>query len=100
MQLMSKKKESQRKKEEIKRILDDIHPKQRRDYHYQKITDKHLYDVYYGEVIHGDSVSKSFFIYSIVAKENVRYLKKQKFCPLCEKLKNGSVSPKLIHQKN
>jgi hypothetical protein len=60
--------------------LDDIIPKQSEiEYRYQKITDKKLYDIYQREIMNGDLVSKTFFIYSIVTKEKIRHSKSRKF---------------------
>src|SRR5690242_9000160 len=36
------------------------------------------------EVLQGKPVSKDFFIYKILAKENIHHSKTPKFCPLCE----------------
>ena len=49
-----------------------------RNYRYQEITDKQLYNTYYSEVTHGDPVSNSFFIYSVIGKKRVRDSKKFK----------------------
>ena len=91
---------TQKQKEEITRILDDILPKQSgRDYKYQETTNNKFYDIYHGEVINGDPVSKSFFLYSIMSKEKVSHSKTRKFCPLCEELENGEVTEKLLRHK-
>jgi hypothetical protein len=68
---------------EITRILDDILPIQsEKNYRYQETTDKQLYNIYCNEIVKEDPVSKSFFIYSIVAKEKIKHSKARKFCPL------------------
>jgi hypothetical protein len=36
------------------------------------------------EVINGNPVSKSFFIYLVVAKERIKHSQARKFCLLCE----------------
>ena len=77
-------------KQEIIKILDDILPIQSgRNYRYQEITDKQLYNTYYSEVIHGDPVSKSFFIYSVIAKERVRHSKKKKILSIMWTYRSG-----------
>jgi hypothetical protein len=85
--------------DEAKKILDDIIPVQSgRDYRYQEVTDKKLYEVYCGSTDH--ALSKSFFLYSIVSQEKIRHSKSRKFCPLCEKFENGDKSDELKqHQK-
>ena len=73
--------------DEIHRILDDILPKQSgRDFRIQEVIDNKLYDTYYAEVISGDPVSKTFFIYNILSKEKIRHSKSPKFCPICEQI--------------
>ncbi len=91
---------TQEQRLEITRNLDVIIPVQSGgNYRYQEITDRQLYNTYYSEVTNGSPVSKSFFIYSVVAKERVRHSKARKFCPLCEQLESGSVDPKLLRHK-
>jgi hypothetical protein len=69
---------TQEQRQEITRILDDILPVQSgRNYRYQETTDNQLYSTYQSEVIQGDPVSKSFFIYSVVAKERVTFKSKE-----------------------
>jgi hypothetical protein len=85
---------------EITRILDDILPIQSgRNYRYQEITDKQLYNIYCNKVVNGDPVSKSFFVYSIVAKERIRHSKARKFCPLCKQLESGNMDQNLVKHK-
>ena len=67
---VTREKITQEQRKEIKKILDDILPIQSgRNYKYQETTDTQLYDTYNSEVVNGNPVSKSFFIYSVVAKE-------------------------------
>ena len=85
---------------EITRILDDILPVQSgKNYRYQETTDRQLYNTYYSEMINGNPVSKSFFIYLVVTKERMRHSKTRKFCPLCEQLERGSKDQKLLKHK-
>jgi hypothetical protein len=69
----------------IKKIINDILPVQSgRFYRYQEETDNSLYERYVAEIKSGKAVSKSFFIYKILAKENIHHSKAVKFCPICE----------------
>jgi hypothetical protein len=87
-------------KEEISRVLDDTLPKQSgRDYKYQEITDKKLYNIYQGEVINGNPISKIFFIYLIVAKEKIKHSKFRKFCPFYKELESGNQMKYLLKHK-
>ena len=87
--------------DEIHRILDDILPKQSgRDFRIQEVTDKKLYDTYYAEVISGDPVSKTFFIYNVLSKEKIEHSKSPKNCPICEKYDAGNRSTEIIRHKN
>jgi hypothetical protein len=50
---------TKKQKQEIKRILDNILPVQSgRNYRYQKITDRELYNTYKSKVVNGNPVSK------------------------------------------
>jgi hypothetical protein len=42
---------------------------------------------------------KSFFIYSVVAKEKLRHLQAKKFCLLCEQVESVSKDQKLLKYK-
>lgn len=85
---------------DIQRILDDILPKQSgRDWRSQECTDKKLYETYVAQVQRGTAVSKSFFIYNVVAGENIHHSKKPKFCPLCEQYEAGDRSPAILRHK-
>ena len=76
---------SEEKMEEIHTILNDILPVQSgRNWRYQEVTDKKLYEMYKAEVKSETPVSKSFLIYKVLAKENVHHSKAVKFCPICE----------------
>jgi hypothetical protein len=44
-------------------------------------------------------VSKSFFIYLVVAKERMRHLQVRKFCLLCEQIESGNKDQKLLKHK-
>jgi hypothetical protein len=44
-------------------------------------------------------VSKSFFIYLVVAKERTRHLQARKFCLLCEQVESESKDQKLLKYK-
>jgi hypothetical protein len=82
---MTKEMITKEQKQEIKRILDDILPVQSsKNYRYQEITDGELYNTYKSEVVNGNSVSKSCFIYLVVAKEKLKHLQARKFCLLCK----------------
>lgn len=84
---------SERQREEIDKILDDILPIQSgRNWRYQEATDKKIYEQYLAEVEHGQSVSKTFFIYEILAKQNIHHSKSVKFCPICERAEAGNSS--------
>lgn len=76
---------SETQKEEIKKILDDILPIQSgRKYRYQEQTDDWIYQQYVVSVQNGNAVSKTFFIYNILAKELIHHSKTPKFCPICD----------------
>jgi hypothetical protein len=91
---------SQEQKIEITRILDDILPIQSgRNYRYKETTDKQLYNTYCNKVVNGDPVSKSFFVYSIVAKERKRHSKARKFCLLCKQLESRNMDQNLVKHK-
>ena len=80
---------SDEQKQEIARILDDILQVQSgRNWRYQEVTDKKLYELYLGQVLHGKPVSKTYFVYSVLAKLNIHHSKKMKFCPICEQIEN------------
>jgi hypothetical protein len=80
---------------EVKRILDDILPKQSgRHFRIQEMTDQKLYENYAAEVQKGEIVSKSFFINKILSSEKIHYSKNPKFCPLCEQFEEGNNSLK------
>jgi hypothetical protein len=80
--------------------LDDIFPVQSgRNYRYQETTDGKFYNTYKSEIVNGNSVSKSFFIYSVVAKERMRHLQAKKFCPLYEQIESKSKGQKLLKHK-
>jgi hypothetical protein len=79
--------------EEIKRILADILPVQSgRNWSYQEITNKKLYEQYQAAVKHGKPVSKTYFFYSVLKKMNIHHSKKMKFCPICEQIEDGNES--------
>lgn len=87
---------SNERKEEIKNILDDILPVQSgRNYRYQEITNKTLYEKYVSLVKSGNPVSKTYFIYTILSQYNIHHSKKMKFCVYCEKIQNGETNSKL-----
>ena len=92
---------SEAQKKEVIRILDDILPVQSgRRYRYQEETDDSLYRKYLENVKKGWSVSKSYFIYTIMAGEYVHHSKKPQFCPHCIKFEEGDQSEKIIaHQQ-
>jgi hypothetical protein len=77
---------SEEQLEEIQYILNDtLLPIQSgRDWRYQEMTDNKLYELYTAEVKNSKPVSKTFFIYKILAKEKIHHSKKVKFCPICE----------------
>jgi hypothetical protein len=50
-------------------------------------------------VVKEDPVSKSLFIYSIVAKKRIKHSKARKFCPLCEQLESGNMDQNLLKHK-
>jgi hypothetical protein len=92
---------SQEQLDEIKRILEDILPKQSgRDFRNQEVTDKKLYETYQAEVKGGAAVSKSFFIYTVLAAEKIHRSKRPKFCPLCEEYEGGNHSHALQRHKD
>ena len=83
--------------DEVKKILDDILPKQSgRDWRYQDQTNNKIYETYSAEVLDGQPVSKKFFIYTILAKEKIRHSKKIKFCPICEEHEAGNRTPDVV----
>ena len=80
-------------KEEVKKILNDILPVQSgRNWRYQEVTNDTLYEQYIADIGNGKAVSKYFFIYKVLAKENIHHSKKVKFCPICEQNENGDQS--------
>ena len=81
---------SKQRKDEVQNILDDILPVQSgRNYRYQEITNKALYEKYLSLVKSGSPLSKTYFIYTILAQYNVHHSKKMKFCVYCEQIQNG-----------
>jgi hypothetical protein len=87
-------------KEEIKRILDDILPKQSgREWRTQEETDKRVYEKYLAAVQKGKGVSKSFFIYTILKDELIHHSDHPSFCKLCEQYESGDKDPNLIKHK-
>jgi hypothetical protein len=77
---------SEDQRDEIKRILNDILPVQSgRDYRYQEETDDQIYQNYVDQVKKGVPVSKTFFVYTILAHELIHHSKKPKFCKICDK---------------
>ncbi len=90
---------SQEQLEEIQRILDDILPKQSgREWRTQEMTKTKLYETYCMEVQQGGTVSKQFFVYTILAAERI-HRSRPKFCPLCEQYASGETSLELVHHK-
>jgi hypothetical protein len=87
---VTRKRISDEQKQEIQRILDDILRVQSgRNWRYQEVTNKELYRQYCNQVLHGNPVSHTYFIYSVLAKLNIHHSKKMKFCPICEQIENG-----------
>ncbi len=77
--------------------MEDILPKQSgREWRLQEATNKKIYETYCAEVQKGDKVSKTFFIYNILAKEKIHHSKRPKFCPLCEKYDEGDKSKDIL----
>jgi cell division protein FtsB len=90
---------SQEQIEEIQRILDDILPKQSgREWRTQEMTKTKLYETYCAEVQKGGTVSKQFFVYTILAAERI-HRSRPKFCPLCELYASEETSVELVHHK-
>ncbi len=92
-------------KDEIRRILNEILPVcSGRNFRYQEETDDNIYQEYCGMVKKGEPVSKTFFMYTILAHELIHHSKKPKFCKLCEKYdeyisRDQEVPEKSIHHK-
>ena len=81
---------SQIQLDEARKILDDILPVQSgRNWRYQEVTDKKLYEQYLEQVERSQAVSKSFFFSKVVDVENIHHSKSIKFCPICERYENG-----------
>ena len=81
---------SQIQLDEARKILDDILPVQSgRNWRYQEVTDKKLYEQYLEQVERSQAVLKSFFFSKVVDVENIHHSKSIKFCPICERYENG-----------
>ena len=86
--------------EEVQRILEDILPKQSGEWRLQEATDKKIYETYCTEIQKGSAVSKTFFIYNILAKERIHHSKRPKFCHLCKTYKDGDKSENILEHQS
>ena len=66
----------------------------------QEATDKKIYETCCTKIQKGSAVSKTFFIYNILAKERIHHSKRPKFCPLCEKYKHGDKSENILEHQS
>jgi len=91
---------TQEKLAEIQKILDDILPKQSgREWRTQKETNKRVYENYLAEVQSGETVSKTFFIYTVLKGEKIHHSNHPSFCPLCEKYDDENTTLAILKHK-
>ncbi len=63
------------------------------------MTEKKLYEIYCTEVQKGKTLSKSFFVYTILAVKKIHHSERSKFCLLCELYDAENIFTELTHHK-